>query len=152
MAAAWFDIDDEEPPVEVEAEIVEKPPAPVDNTPVGRWLAQRQRKIFEESAEVLETALLAREIDPMEPEPPNEWVLRWGEKEAARRYRVACSAWQNAKQAPVLLKLAKEAFVGISKALAEDKSGPRVLNLQIVAMPGTSAVPMFPEQDDVEQK
>jgi len=144
MTSAWYDLDEEEPRA---AEIVPRAPDPLEGVPHGKWLLSKQRKIFLESSKMLEDALRAQEIDPTAEFPPASWVVEFGEVEATRRFRVARSAWLNAKEAPVMLKLAKELVVGISKALATDTTGPKVINMQIVAMPQTQKREIYPVID-----
>lgn len=145
---AWYDVDEDERVRP--AEIIPAKPDPLAGVPHQKWLVSRQRKIFLDSAQVLEDALAARELDVDADGPPEEWIRDLGEKEAKRRFRMAQAGWLNAKEAPVVIKVAKELLVGISKAMAADNSGPKVLNLQVVNMPQTANLPEFPEIEDDE--
>lgn len=100
-------------------------------------------EIHRESASVLRDALAFVEIDPAWEEPPQEWLEKYGQLEAEKRFRAAKYALMNAKEAPVGLKLAKDTFVGMAKARATEKGGPKTLNMTFVQM--TRPLPVYKE-------
>lgn len=132
-----FDLDDEAP--------LTKTAASIDRAENKRWIEAAQKELFDRSTSVIGDALHFREIDPSATEPLPEWIAELGEQEAWRRFRMAMAAWANLKTAPVGLKLAKEMIVGISKAMAAQPEGPRVINLVKVELPG--GVVEFPEME-----
>lgn len=125
MSFPWLD-------PEEKTEIVKAKPEAIEQTENSKWLRKAQKKLLDKSTRVIEDALLFRDIDPSQPSPPDEWVSKLGQVEAERRFRVAKAAWMSAKEAPVAFKIAKDVFVGISKALSADAGAPKVLNMQAV--------------------
>lgn len=71
------------------------------------------------------------DVEQSTAEPPQAWVDELGAEGAARRLRVAKSAWMSAKEAPVGIKVAQSVVVGIAKARATAQGGT-TLNLQQV--------------------
>lgn len=65
---------------------------------------------------------------------PAEWVeeLNGDPVALAKRMRVAKAAWMSAKEAPVAIKVAQSAVVGIAKARATEKGGGTTLSIQTV--------------------
>jgi hypothetical protein len=102
-------------------------------------------EIHKESANVLRGVLAFSEVDPAWESPPDDWIAAYGQVEAEKRFRLAKYALMNAKEAPVGLKLAKDTFVGMSKARAAEKGGARTLNMTFVQM--SRPMPVFPEKD-----
>lgn len=125
MSFPWLD-------PEEKTEIVKAKPEAIEQTENSKWLRKAQKKLLDKSTRVIEDALLFRDIDPGSQVPPEEWVTKLGQVEAERRFRVAQAAWMSAKEAPVGFKIAKDVFVGISKALSSDNGAPKILNMQAV--------------------
>jgi len=107
-------------------------------------IADIKEKLTQRSAEIVSAALAFSEIDPNNPEPPESWVEEHGLEAATRRWRVALSAWQNAKAAPVGITLARSILVGILKADAMEKAPPAQL---AVAVQMNVTPKSYPEQD-----
>lgn len=96
-------------------------------------LAQIEDRLLTKSARIVQSALSASELDDDAVGPPGDWVTKWGEKEARRRFRIAMDARRNSKNAPVYLEHAKAMTTGILKAKGgrqdPDKGAP--LNIQV---------------------
>lgn len=97
-----------------------------------KWLQKAQKELYKKSSEVIEDALSFRDLDPSLKEPPPEWIEKLGTAKAWRKFRVAMAGWMSAKEAPVGFKIAKDVFVGISKAMAVSDTGPKQLNMTAV--------------------
>lgn len=94
-----------------------------------------QNEVFEEALGVVQGSLKALEIDPADPQMPEEWVSLYGLKTATKMFRAAQYALCNSKSAPVVLKIAQDTVSGIARARAAEKSAPRTLNISLVKMP-----------------
>jgi len=89
---------------------------------------------------------VAKELDPKdEADIPEEWVKTHGKKKAKEKFRVARAAMMSQKEAPVGLKQAVQVATGIIKARSHEKTGPRILNLNLVEMP--QVVIQYPETE-----
>jgi hypothetical protein len=113
-------------------------------------LRELENEILQESLEHISHAQawaeIAKELDPKdEAEIPEEWIAKYGEKVAKKRYRIARAATMKSADAPVALKENARVAIGILKARAHEKTGPRILNLSLVEMP--NAIIQFPEQE-----
>lgn len=96
-------------------------------------LAQIEDRILTKSSRIVQSALSASELDDDAVGPPADWVERWGEKEARKRYRIAMDARRNSKNAPVYLELAKATTTGIlkSKASRQEAEKGAAINIQV---------------------
>lgn len=97
-------------------------------------------QLLEQSLTIVKDTMHFRDIEPGTTEPPAEWVDA-DQDDQTKRLRVANAAWLSKKDAPVGLALAKEVSIGIIKARATEKSGPKVLNLNVVNM--SAPLPQF---------
>jgi hypothetical protein len=102
-------------------------------------------EIYVESVTTVRDALRFNEIDHEWTEPPVEWVAELGEHEAKKRFRLARYGCMPGKDVPFGLKLAQDTLVGIAKARATEKAGPKTLNMIYVKI----SAPM-PEFEEVE--
>lgn len=75
-----------------------------------------------------------RDITPDMTQPPPEWIEELGIEEATKRLSVARAAWLPPKEAPVGLAVSKAVTLGIIRARAAEKAGPRTLNVALVHM------------------
>jgi hypothetical protein len=114
-------------------------------TPAER-IQEVQDSLLARSAEVIDAAISFQDIEENDVSAPPEWVEKYGQERAERRFRVAKAAWRNGKAAPVGLTIARDMYVGITKAQAAEKSAPTQLN---VAIQMNVQVPDF-EEIDVE--
>lgn len=112
-------------------------------------LTSMQDDLLERSLMVVDASMAFAEIDPESKKPPKKWVEDMGEQEALIRWRIARAGWMSAKDAPVGIKVASAVAVGIIKAKATEKAGPKQLNIALVQL--SSPLPQFPEQD-VEER
>jgi len=108
-------------------------------------LQELQDQLLERSLSIVDSSMRFADIDPTTTEPPQAWIDELGMDGAKVRLRVAQSAWAAAKDAPVGIKVASSVLVGILKAKATEKQGPRTLNVAVVHM--TAPMPQFPEQE-----
>jgi hypothetical protein len=103
-----------------------------------------EEELYQKALSISADAMCWADLDPAEKEPPPEWIHELGPEAAARRFRVARAAWMSSRDAPIGLKLAHNAVVGIMKARAVEKQGPKILNATLVQMVGP--LPEFPER------
>jgi hypothetical protein len=104
-----------------------------------------QDQLFAEHMKVMRDIGMSREINPDDPAIPDEWLQRFGQEEATKMHRVAVAGWQNKKDAPCFVDVSKSVVLGIIRAKATEKTGPRQLNVNVVNM---TAPPMvFPEME-----
>lgn len=108
-------------------------------------LASMQDELLVRSLNVVEGAMAFAEIEPTDSDPPAEWIEQLGEEKARIKFRIARAAWMAAKDAPVGIKVASALAVGIIKAKATEKAGPKQLNIAFVQM--TAPLPQFVEQE-----
>jgi hypothetical protein len=132
---AWYESEEEPAPL-AKAE-------PVHLVVRADRIRSLEEEIHEESADVIRDALAFADIPPDAEEPPYEWVKELGMERAWKRFRTVKYALCNLKEAPVALRIAKDTLVGMAKARASEKSGPRTLNMVVVQMTGT--LPQFGE-------
>jgi hypothetical protein len=99
--------------------------------------------LYEQSAEVVSDALRFAELD--EGNMPPEWLEKHGAARAEKMARTAQMASLPSKEAPVGLQIAQKTHAAISKARAAAGTGPKVLNMTLVQMPGANVV--FPEKE-----
>ena len=108
--------------------------------------AQLEEQLFQSALRGLNDAMNWHDIDPNEKLPPNDWVEKFGSPERANAvFRVAKAMWDNAKEAPIGLKIDSQVVTGIMKARATEKAGPRQLNVSIVKV--TQPAIVFPEKE-----
>lgn len=124
------------------AEIV---PAPIRAVSQHARLERIQDDLLERSLAVVDGSVSFADIEPGALEPPPEWIEQYGHEGAMRRLRVARASWMNAKEAPVGIKVAAQVAVGILRAKAQEKSGPKTLNIAVVQM--TAPLPQFEERE-----
>lgn len=122
-----FGLEDDEAPVEALAIVG---PKPLRKTGVDAIREVEDRLLMKAMGQV-ENALSWDEIDFGTLEPPAEWVAELGEVEAKRRLRAAQAAQMSSGESPVGLKHAKDLLLGVVKARAAEKAGPRSLNVVV---------------------
>lgn len=124
-------------------EMVQEPrPVVLDPSQAGRGITRAERlrtraqqlqdEIEEENLRVVRDVAMAQDIDPDEDAPPEEWVKKYGAKEAERKFRVAKAGWSN--KTPNFIRQARDITVGIAKAKALSKGPDRSLNAGVVAV------------------
>lgn len=141
-------------PVEVahEAVLVERPKktAELRRREQEEALGGIKNAIFLDSMQVIGDTLKFRDLDitlQRDLDPAYEkMVAELGEEEAQKTYRVALAGWGKAADAPVAVKVAANMAVGIMKANAAEKGGPKILNVQRI-MIGAEALPTFEERE-----
>lgn len=106
-------------------------------------------KIFGDSMRVVEDYLRARDVNPKCAATPSDdpeyfkLMLELGdEEEVMKTYRIASSGWLPAQDAPGFVKAAMNMSIGIMKANATEKSGPKTLNVGKI-MIDSGNVPQF---------
>lgn len=65
---------------------------------------------------------------------PQKWIDEMGLEKAKRRHRLAKVGWMRSSDAPVAINTATKIVVGIVRARATEKAGPRQLNLNMITM------------------
>jgi hypothetical protein len=120
--------------------------------PPGRFMTRREKRaaklqdmeeeVLAANLDILSDVTLMREIDPENPVMPPEWVTRWGEQEASRKFRIARAAWIAKKDMPGGLEIAKATVAALAKNRSKDSQGAdRALGIGIqILMP----MPAFP--------
>lgn len=95
--------------------------------------------LYEQATTVVSNALAFTQIeDPASKEVPGDWIAEMGYEKAAEKHRTALYALASSKEAPIGLKLAATVQASITKARAQEKGGPKVLNMTLVQMPGAN--------------
>jgi hypothetical protein len=98
--------------------------------------------LYEQATTVVSNALAFTQIEMGEEgaskEVPGEWIAELGYEKAAEKHRTALYALSSSKEAPIGLKLAATVQASITKARAQEKGGPKVLNMTLVQMPGAN--------------
>jgi hypothetical protein len=110
-----------------------------------------QSTLYQQASKIVEHALLFNEIDPVDPNPPERWVLKYGEEEARKMHQMARAAWMKGSEAPIGLQMASRQVLGIMKAKATEEAAPRSLSVTLVQ---AAPVPAFPEKiiDDTKKR
>lgn len=72
--------------------------------------------MFETAAEVVEGVLRFKDVSFDQTEPPEEWVLEYGEAEAKKKLALARSGWLPASTAPAGFQVALRALTGIARS------------------------------------
>lgn len=108
-------------------------------------LQEIQDQLLQKSLEVVGAAMAFSDIEEDSTAPPDAWIAELGQDSAHARWRLAKAAWRTGRDAPVGIKLASQMAVGILKAKAVEKTGPKTLNVALVNW--TGPLPQFPEQD-----
>jgi hypothetical protein len=146
----WFDDIPEDPPIG----LLPEPPKPLKprkaSIATRRQIAQidKVKKIEDglllKSMEVVDGVLDFYSIDPEEDMP--EWFEKKHGKDAKRKWRLAVAGNKSAKEAPVAVKVSTQVAMGIVRARATEKSGPKILNIEKVQMV-TTPLMNYPEQE-----
>lgn len=109
-------------------------------------LREIEDSLLTQSLSVIDDTLAFRDIAPEDTDPPPEWILQYGKKEAMKRFRLAKAGWATKKDAPSGAAAAERVAVGIIKARATEKAGPKSLNIAVVQIAiGTPQT--FPERE-----
>jgi hypothetical protein len=133
--------DQDAPPAVVSGQLVER---------VQRRLTRAEKaesaleaiadSLYEDALGVIDDAMQFADVEPAELEPgeapPSKWVEQVGYEKAARRQRVARTAWMPKKDAPVGLSIALTMASSITAARAKSKEGPSTLNVTYVQITG----------------
>ena len=107
----------------------------VDDKANGMALLKKlEDNILHESLSVIEGALQFQGLDPnqdltADAEPPAEWIIKYGEEEAWKKFRMAQAAWLPQKDAPMGFKVATATAASILKARSGTKQMPQQLNI-----------------------
>jgi hypothetical protein len=104
-----------------------------------------QDELFVEHMKVMRDIGMSRDVNPEDPSIPDAWVQKYGFAEAEKMHRVAVAGWATKKDAPVFVDVSKSVVLGIIRAKATEKSGPRHLNVNVVNM--TAPPILFPEME-----
>lgn len=124
-----------EPEPEPVVALVESKPRPL--TPKEKrtaMMAEVRDELLAESAAVIRDVLRGRDIEPGASTPPEEWAIT-DPVEAAKALRMANASWMPKKDAPILIDVAMQQFIGITKAMATEQAAPKHLNMTFVTMP-----------------
>lgn len=110
-------------------------------------------EVFQTAAGILRASLDFCHVAPDQQDPPPEWVAELGEDAARKRLAVAKAGWLPSSQAPAGAGLARQVYVGISRArrMQQLGSGPREVNVKIsLPAPTAAAMPGAPEYPSKE--
>jgi hypothetical protein len=122
-----------------EAEIVKSGTQELQESPAGAELVELAvDRLFEESTSVVSAAMGFADIDLGATQCPEEWIERWGEKEAQKRFRIAQSAQMSHKEAPFALDMATKVAVAIARGKMDRAAPERQINIQIVSYEETN--------------
>lgn len=132
-------MEDEKEEVTALAEVVREPP-PADLIQPPRKLSeeeQRQEQLRSLEDEMLHNALnvVGGAIDFVAldgEEMPEGWREKYGDEGAERRLRAAIAGRENAKEAPIGIKVATQFAVGAIKARATERGGNRSLRVNVI--------------------
>ncbi len=105
-------------------------------------IAEIEEKVFDISTQVVMAHLAFTEVDPMQEDPPEEWVAQFGEVAARRRMIVAKAGYLPHSQMPSAVKLAALVRTSISRAYSQQNRGAGTLN-QVnvkIALPAPTSV------------
>ncbi len=122
---------------------------------VDSYLREIENNILQKGLEQIEAGFswpeIAEELDPKDESAiPADWVQKHGMKKAKELYRIARASTMSSKDAPVGLKQNVQVVTGIIKARAHEKTGPKILNMNLVEMPLIQI--NFPETEVKERK
>jgi hypothetical protein len=122
---------------------------------INEQLRELENELLAQSLEQIRDAQawpeVAVELDPKdENEIPKDWVEKHGKKKAKEKFRVARASMMSQKDAPVGLKQNIQLATGIIKARAHEKTGPKILNINLVEMPHVTV--QFPETEVKDRK
>jgi hypothetical protein len=76
---------------------------------------------------------------------PDKWIQELGTERAQRRFRTAQLALLPSKEAPVGLKMAKDALVGMAKVAAAKSAPARAINMVVVNL--QAPLPVLEERE-----
>ena len=110
-------------------------------------------EVFQTAAGVVQASLDFFQVRPDQPDPPPEWVERYGAEAARQRLEVAKAGWMPQSLAPSAVKLASQVVTGIARARRHSamNAGPREINVKIALPAPTSAgMPGAPEYPSKE--
>lgn len=113
-----------------------------------------KEKIFGDSMRVVEDYLRARDVNPKCAATPTDDPAFWklalefngDDEETHKAYRLASAGWLPAADCPGFVKVASNMAIGIMKANAAEKGGPRVLNVGLINI-DQSLIPKFEERE-----
>lgn len=87
-------------------------------------IKKAEDELFEKSLYATNRALEYGDIPTDSVGPTKEWINKYGEKEAWRRFRFVKAAQLDSKACPVGVKIAQAVVVGIVRARAVEKATP----------------------------
>lgn len=110
-------------------------------------------EVFQTAAGILRASLDFYQVTPDQTEPPPDWVERFGLEAAKQRLAVAKRGWDPQSVSPASVNLAKQVYVGISRARRNQLAagGPREVNAKIaLPAPTAASMPGAPEYPSKE--
>ncbi|MHC4647300.1 MAG: hypothetical protein ACYTBJ_17555 [Planctomycetota bacterium] len=100
-----------------------------------RGMKKLEQTMLDSSMRVITDTCNFDELDPDNIDAiPEKWIEEHGELEAKRKHRVAKAGWLPNKEAPIAIQTATKIAIGIIRARATEKSGPKILNIQPISM------------------
>lgn len=78
-------------------------------------IEELENEVFERAGGIINAGLAFADVDPKQVDPPEAWIAEYGEDAARKRLEVAKSMWLPASVAPAGMKLALQAWTGISR-------------------------------------
>lgn len=100
--------------------------------------------LLEKAEAIVGGVMSFADIDPDAEGPPKSWVDELGIEAAVKKFRLAQAGRLSSSAAPVGIKVATAVQATIMKARAMEKSGPKLLNVQLVQM--SAPLPEFPRR------
>jgi len=92
-------------------------------------------RLYEGVLDVVGGTCAFAELDPSDLNTvPEEWIKDFGKIAAEKRHRIARAGWLTAKEAPIGISTATKVAIGIIRARAAEKAGPKNLNVTLVKM------------------
>lgn len=106
-------------------------------------IEQLEDEVYEQCVAIVQQALRFGEVSHDQVDPPEAWIIEFGEEEARRRLAISKAMWMPASISPVGLKIALQGMHGIAKGRAwKVKVTQNNLNVKIaLPAPTTAAHP-----------
>jgi hypothetical protein len=108
--------------------------------------------LYEKSFKTVREVLDFRDIDMTDDKTRarslREWTKVHGAEEGLRRFQLALSGWQSAKEMPAGVKLAQEMFTGITKARSKQPTQHVHIKAEYVALQAVQQYPELLENND----
>lgn len=92
-------------------------------------------EVYLQALTVAHGVTLFTEVNPLDEEPPDEWVEKWGVERAQKLFEAAKYGHYTRKEAPIGVQMAVDMAKSERRARSNIEAGPKTLNVSVVAMP-----------------